>query len=292
MCDESTQPAEEAALARKGMTRREFAALGAAVTIAACSGGKGEARPPADLTEAMVQVTTPDGTADAFFVHPAKGACPGVLLWPDIGGLRDAFKTMARRLAGSGYAVLAVNPYYRSARAPVLASFAEWRTPEGQARLQPMIALITPEVTTRDATAFVAFLDAQPAVDKRRKIGSNGYCMGGPFTVRTAAAVPGRVGAAASLHGASLVGTDPDSPNNLLARTRASYLFAIGRNDDARDPAAKDKLRAAAGAAGRPAEIEVYPADHGWCVPDTPMYDQIQADRAFRRMLNARSAWN
>jgi carboxymethylenebutenolidase len=148
-----------------------------------------------------------------------------------------------------------------------------------------MITLITPEVTTRDAIAFVTFLDAQAAVDRRRKIGSNGYCMGGPFTVRTAAAVPGRVGAAASLHGANLVGTDPASPNRLLARTQASFLFAIGRNDDARDPAAKDTLRAAAEAAGRPAEIEVYPADHGWCVPDTPMYDQIQADRAWNRML-------
>jgi carboxymethylenebutenolidase len=285
MCDEFTQSAEDAALARKGLTRREFAALGAAATIVACSGGNGEAKPSANLVEAMVQVTTPDGTADAFFVHPAKGAHPGVLLWPDIGGLRDAFKAMARRLAGAGYGVLAVNQYYRSAPAPVLASFAEWRTPEGQAKLKPMIALITPEVTTRDATAFVAFLDAQAAVDKRRKIGSNGYCMGGPFTVRTAAAVPGRVGAAASLHGANLVGTDPTSPNNLLARTQASYLFAIGRNDDARDPAAKDTLRAAAEAAGRPAEIEVYPADHGWCVPDTPMYDQVQADRAWDRML-------
>jgi carboxymethylenebutenolidase len=285
MCDDFTQSAEDAALARKGLTRREFAALGAAVTVVALGAGKGEASPMAALTEAKVQVTTPDGTADAFFVHPAKGAYPGVLLWPDIGGLRDAFKAMARRLAGSGYAVLAVNPYYRSAPAPVLTSFAQWRTPEGQAKLKPMIALITPEVTTRDATAFVAFLDAQAAVDKRRKIGSNGYCMGGPFTVRTAAAVPGRVGAAASLHGANLVGTDPTSPNNLLARTRSSYLFAIGRNDDARDPAAKDTLRAAAKAAGRPAEIEVYPADHGWCVPDTPMYDQIQADRAWDRML-------
>jgi carboxymethylenebutenolidase len=285
MCDDFTRSAEDAALARKGLTRREFAALSAAITIAACSSGNGEAKSSANLSEQVVHVTTPDGTADALFVHPAKGAYPGVLLWPDVGGLRDAFKAMARRLAGAGYAVLAVNQYYRSAPAPVLASFAEWRTPEGQDKLKPMIALITTDVTMRDATAFVAFLDAQAAVDKRRKIGTSGYCMGGPYAVLTAAAVPDRVGAVASLHGANLVGTDPDSPNNLLAKTQASFLFAIGRNDDARDPAAKDTLRAAATAAGRPAEVEVYPADHGWCVPDTPMYDQAQADRAWERML-------
>jgi carboxymethylenebutenolidase len=285
MCDEFTQAAEEAALARKGLTRREFAALGAAAAIAACSGGPGEAKPARPVVERAVRVTTPDGTCDALFVHPAKGVYPGVVMWPDIGGLRDAFKVMARRLAGDGHAVLLVNHYYRNAPAPVLTSFAEWRTPAGQAKLQPMIAALSAEGSMRDAAAFVAFLDRQPAVDSRRRIGSNGYCQTGPFAVRTAAAVPERVGAAASLHGANLVGSDPASASNLIARTRASFLFAIGRNDDARDPAAKETLRAAAAAAGRPAEIEVYPADHGWCVLDAPSYDQVQADRAWGRML-------
>jgi carboxymethylenebutenolidase len=291
MCDEFTQAAEDAALARKGLTRRDFAVLGAAAAIVACSGGKGRAepqpqsRPSADIPERTVRITTPDGTADAFFVHPARGAYPGIVMWPDVGGLRDAFKGMARRLARAGYAVLLVNQYYRNAPAPVLASFAEWRTPDGQARLQPMIAAITPDGTMRDARAFVAFLDAQQAVDRHRGIGASGYCMAGPYAVRTAAAVPDRVGAAASLHGADLVGADPDSPDKLIAKTRAAFLFAIGRNDDERDPTAKDTLRQAAQAAGRPAEIEVYPADHGWCVPDTPMYDQAQADRAWGRTL-------
>lgn len=287
MCDEFTQAAEDAALARKGLTRRDFAALGAAAAIVACSSGKGRAepRPSADIPERTVRIVTPDGTADAFFVHPARGTHPGIVMWPDVGGLRDAFKGMARRLAHAGYAMLLVNQYYRNAPAPVLASFAEWRTPDGQAKLQPMIAAITPDGTMRDAKAFVAFLDTQPVVDKRRRIGTSGYCMAGPYAVRTAAAVPDRVGAVASLHGADLVGADPDSPSNLIARTRASFLFAIGRNDDQRDPNAKDVLRRAAQAAGRPAEIEVYPADHGWCVPDTPMYDQAQADRAWGRML-------
>ena len=285
MCDDFTLSAEDAALAAKGLSRRQFTALGAAAAIAACSGGDGEAKPSIALTEGTVQVTTPDGSADAFFVRPEQGVHPGVVLWPDIAGLRDAFKVLARRLASSGYAVLAVNPYYRSAPAPLLASFAEWRTPAGQAKMAPAIAQITPEATTRDGAAFVAFLDTQPAVDKHRGIGTQGYCMGGPFTLRTAAATPARVKAAASFHGANLVTDQPDSPHLLIARTQASLLFAIARGDDARAPTDKEVLRSAAAAAGRPAEIEVYPADHGWCVPDTPVYDKAQADRAWKRLL-------
>ena len=302
MCDEFTEAdaarAERAPIPRglvaRGLSRREFAAYGAAAAaLAGCSGSAsgvtggvtGGKEPSRELSERMVQVTTADGVADAFFVHPAKGAFPGIVMWPDIAGLRDAFKIMARRLADSGFAVLTVNQYYRGAPAPVLGSFAEWRTPEGQAKMKPLIEAITPEATTRDAKAFVAFLDEQDAVDKAKRIGSNGYCMGGPFTVRTAAAVPARVGAAASLHGANLVSDDPQSPVKLIGKTQAAFLFAIGQNDDARQPEAKDKLKAACAAAGRPAEIEVYPADHGWCVPDTPMYDPTAADKAWERML-------
>jgi carboxymethylenebutenolidase len=285
MCDDFTEAAEDEALARKGMSRRDFAALGAAATIVACSGGDGEAKDAGDLTERMVQVPTPDGTCDAFFVHPAKDAHPGVVFWPDVAGLRDAKKVMARRLAASGYAVLVVNPYYRGARAPVLDSMAAWRTPEGQAKIGPLRAALNADAVTRDGKAFVAWLDTQPAVDKRRKIGTQGYCMGGPFTVRTAFAAPERIGAAASFHGGGLVGAEPDSPVKLLDETRAAYLFAIARNDDSRAPGDKDALRAAAEAAKRSAEIEVYPADHGWCVPDAPAYDQVQADRAWDRLL-------
>lgn len=285
MCDDFTQPAEDEALARRGLSRRDFAALGAAATIVACSGGDGEAKSAAKLTERTVEITTPDGKCDAFFVHPAKGAHPGVVFWPDVAGLREAKKVMARRLAAEGYAVLVVNPYYRDARAPVMATFAEFRTPEGQAKVGPMRAKLTADAVTSDGKVYVAWLDAQAAVDKRRKIGSQGYCMGGPYTVRTAFGTPGRVGAAASFHGAGLVGDAPDSPVKLLDKTEASYLFAIARGDDARAPGDKDALRAAATAAGRPAEIEVYPAEHGWCVPDSPVYDQVQADRAWARLL-------
>ena len=282
MCDEFTAQAEDAALAR-GLSRRDFATIGAAVALVACSGA-GEAKAPR-LREATVRITTPDGTADAFFVHPAKGRHPAVILWPDVGGLREAMKVMGRRLAGSGYAVLVVNQYYRTAPAPLLASFSEWRTPEGQARLRPAIAQLTSEGTMRDGAAFVAFLDTQRAVDSGRKIGTQGYCMGGAHALRTAAAAPARVGAAATFHGGGLASDKPDSPHLLLPRSQASYLIAVARNDDARDAGEKDRFRAAAEAAGRPAEIEVYPADHGWCVPDTPNYDQAQADRAWGRLL-------
>ncbi len=280
MCDDFTL-ADDAA--RAGVSRREFAVLGGVAALAGCTGMT--SAPPPGLSERMVSVVTPDGTADAFFVHPAKGKHPGVILWPDVAGLRDAYKVMARRLADAGYAVLAVNHYYRGSLAPVVTTMAEWRTPEGQARLKPLIAAITPAGTTSDARAFVAFLDAQQAVDKRRKIGSNGYCMGGPYTVRTAAAVPARVGAAASFHGGGLVTAAPDSPHRLLASTKASYLIAVAQNDDARAPGDKDAFRAAAQAAGRSAEIEVYPADHGWCTIDGAAYNQVEADRAWTRML-------
>jgi carboxymethylenebutenolidase len=279
MCDEFT------AADTAGVTRRSFAALsGAAAMTAITSAHARGAGQGAALSETKVSVPTPSGHADACFIHPRHGTHPGIVMWPDIAGLRDAYIVMGRRLAVAGYAVLVVNQYYRNAPAPVLASFAQWRTPDGQAKLAPMIAALTAPAVTSDAAAFVHFLDQQPAVDRSRRIGSNGYCMGGPFAVRTAAAAPARVGAVASLHGASLVTDKPDSPHRLIAATHASFLFAIARGDDARAPGDKDALRAAAAAAHRPAEVEVYPAEHGWCAIDAPAYDQAQADRAFDRM--------
>jgi carboxymethylenebutenolidase len=285
MCDEFTAAADEEALERKGLTRREFAAMSAAAAVVACGPATDANGKDVALKEAMVEVATPDGKADAFFVHPASGTHPGIILWPDAVGLRDVKKAMARRLAASGYAVLVVNQYYRTGRAPHDLNFAMFRGPEGKAKMGPLVAPLTPEAVTRDGAAYVAWLDAQPVVDKKRGIGTQGYCMGGPFTVRTAAAANQRVKAAASFHGGGLVTDKPDSPHRLLASTQASYLIAIARNDDEKAPGEKDAFRTAATAAGRPAEIEVYPADHGWCVPDAPAYDQVQADRAWERLL-------
>lgn len=293
MCDDLTEFDNRGWIAGRKLARRDFAAIGASTAALAIVPGchaRARAKTPAPAkglaTRARaVTVTTPDGTADGFFVTPTKGRHPAVIMWPDIAGLRDAYKTMGTRLAAAGYAVLVVNQYYRNAPAPVLASFTEWTTPAGQAKLAPMIAAIKPAGITSDGAAFVKWLDQQAEVDTRRKIGSCGYCMGGPFTVRTALSAPSRVGAACSFHGAALVGDAPDSPVKLLGQTRAAFLFAIAQNDDARQPDAKTALRAAAAAAHRPAEIEVYPANHGWCTIDAPVYDKPSAERAWARML-------
>lgn len=287
MCDDLTESDNALFFARRDVAKLG-AGAGLAVMLAGCatSGGAGEAGATMlETVSATVSIATADGTADAFFVHPVRGAHPAVILWPDIAGLRPAYEQMATRLAGAGFAVLAVNQYYRGSPAPVLSSFAEWRTEAGRARLQPMIAALTPSATMRDAAAFISWLDGQRAVDARRKVGSTGYCMGGPHTFRTAAAVPGRVGAIASFHGGGLVTEAPDSPHRLMAGFSAAMLVAVAQNDDARAPADKDALRAAADAAGRWAEIEVYPAQHGWCTIDAPVYDAVQAERAWSRML-------
>ncbi len=284
MCDDLTAIEEEAALAAKGLSRREFAAIGAAGVLAACTGGESQAKGRA-LKEAMVSVTTPDGSADAFFVHPAKGKHPAVILWPDVAGLRDAYKEMARRLAADGFAVLAVNHYYRAAKAPLLGSIAEWRTPVGQEKLKPVIATLSSDNTVRDAAAFVAWLDRQSGVNKRKGIGTQGYCQTGSFAIRSAAALPGRIKAAASFHGGGLVNDKPDSAHRLFAKSQAGFLIAIARNDDARAPTDKDALRAAAKESGRSVEVEVYNADHGWCTLDAPAHDKAEADRAWGRLL-------
>ncbi len=286
MCDEMTEAENAAWLTRGGLNRREFASIGAGAAALSVLPGCTTAGEMSSATASrMVIIDTPAGKADAFFVYPAKGKHPAVIMWPDIAGLRDAYQQMGTRLAAAGFAVLVVNQYYRSSPAPVLNSLMEWRAPAGAAKLKPMIAAITPAGTISDAAAFVGWLDGQKEVDTKKRIGTCGYCMGGPFTVRTAFANPARVGAAASFHGGGLVGTDADAPNKLIASTKAAYLIAIAQNDDERAPAEKNALRAAADAAGRPAEIEVYPAQHGWCTLDAPIYDREQAEKAWGRML-------
>ena len=283
MCDDLTAIDDDLALTSKGLSRRNFAGLSSASLLAACTTTEGA--DAAATRETAVAIATSDGTADAIFIHPAKGRHPAVIMWPDVAGLREAYRQMATRLAAAGYAVLVVNHYYRAGKAPLLASMAEWRSPAGQEKLKPAIASLSPANTVKDAAAFVAWLDKQSAVDKRRKIGTQGYCQTGSFAVRTAAALPGRVGAAASFHGGGLVTQAPDSPHLLLAKTKAAFLIAIAKNDDARAPGDKDALRAAAAAAGKSAEIEVYNADHGWCTLDAPSYDKAEADRAWARLL-------
>jgi len=235
------------------------------------------------VTESEVNVKTPDGVADCYFAHPASGTAPGVLVWPDIFGLRPAFRQIGKRLAESGYSVLVVNPFYRVKKAPT----AEQGSATPIQELMPLARALSATTHTTDAKAFVGWLDTQPSVAKNRKMGTQGYCMGGPIAFRTAAAVPDRVGAVASFHGGGLVNekSGPDSPHLLAAATKASFLIAIAENDDKQRPDDKTILKETFDKAKLAAEIEVYPAAHGWCPPDTQVYNEPAAERAWTRLL-------
>lgn len=283
MCDQHFEEDLKTHLARGAVTRRQFGALSLGAGMAFLLPRAANALA---VTESDVTVKTPDGEADCYFVHPATGAHAGVLIWPDILGLRPAFRQMGKRLAESGYSVLVVNPFYRQKRAPVAPAGASFADPATRSIVMPLAQALNATTHVIDANAFIAFLDSQAAVDKKRKIGTMGYCMGGPITMRTAAALPSRVGAGASFHGAGLVTDKPDSPHLLVSTMKAQYLLAIAENDDQREPGAKTVLKDAFAKAGLPAEIEVYAgAAHGWCPPDSAVYNEAQAERAWSRML-------
>src|ERR1700681_1889682 len=234
------------------------------------------------VTESDANVMTPDGTADCYFAHPASGTAPGVLVWPDIFGLRPAFRQMGKRLAESGYSVLVVNPFYRVKKAPT--AEAGGATPIQQ--LMPLARALNETTHMSDAKAFIAWLDGQASVAKNRKVGTQGYCMGGPIAFRTAAAVPDRVGAVASCHGGGLVTDQPNSPHAQASKTKAQFLIAIAANDDQRAPNEKEVLKETFAKASLPAEIEVYTgAAHGWCPPDSGVYNEPQAEKAWSRLL-------
>lgn len=271
---------------RKGraISRRGFNSLSIAAGLAAAGAASAQ---EAAVDMADVEIRTPDGTCDAALFTPrAAGTYPAVLMWPDALGLRPAFRDMGRRMAASGYVVLVPNPFYRSKRAPVFGPGFSFQNPDDMKRLGELRAPMTPEAIGRDAVAFLGFLDAQPKTAKAKKAGVVGYCMGGPMTLQTAAAAPDRIGAGVSCHGGGLVTDRPDSPHLLVPKIKAAYHFAIAVNDDQRQPDAKDKLREAFAAARLPATIEVYPGtQHGWCVPDSAIYNQAQAERAWAAML-------
>lgn len=282
MCDEFT----EADLDRAGLRvgRRSFAALAGVGALAAMVPAR--AFPGNDVKGGDVAIRTADGTADAYFVAPATGKHPGVLIWPDIRGLRPAFRHMADRLAGEGYAVLVVNQFYRSAKSPVVQPGDDFADPAVRERLIGYTKHLGRKAVESDAKAFIAFLDEQKAVDRSRRLAVTGYCMGGPMTIYTAAVSPARIGAAASFHGGG-VGTDkPDSPHLLIPATRAGYLFAIADNDDLKDPEEKNRLNAVLTPRKQWHEVEVYKgAMHGWCPPDSRAYDEPAAEKAWTRML-------
>ena len=280
MCDERTDADNSKYLRAQRLTRREFGAVSAGAGLAFLLPRAANAQ---SVTEAEIDITTPDGVCDSYFVHPSSGAHPGVLIWPDAFGLRDAKRQMAKRLAESGYSVLVVNQYYRSQRAPIVSST---NFQEVAPIVRPLMGTLNADTHVRDARAFIGWLDGQASVDTSRGVGTMGYCMGGPITMRTAAAVPDRVKAAASFHGGGLVTDGPDSPHLLVPQMQAQYLFAIAENDDENEPEAKNVLREVFDKAGLAAEIEVYDgALHGWCPPDTQVYHEAQAERAWSRLL-------
>jgi carboxymethylenebutenolidase len=277
-------------------SRREFLALAVSVGLGAASGSATGAATGAPVVARDVEVRTPDGICDAAFFHPATGAHPGVLIWTDVFGLRPVFREFGRRLAAEGYGVLVPNPFYRTAKAPVLGDISafDFENAADRAKLQQFTTpLSAPGAAQSDAKAYVAFLDAQAQVNTAKKIGTQGYCMGGPLVVKTAAAVADRIGAGASFHGGGLVTDKPDSPHLLAPRIKAHMYFAVAAGDDQRQPEAKTTLGDAFAAAGNPAQIEVYAnTQHGWCVPDMPaqsgqpIYDPADAARAWTKLLS------
>jgi len=282
MCDEHYEDDLANYMRFPPLTRRQFAAasMGAGLMVTLPRAANAQA-----VKESDVEVKTPDGVADCYFVHPGA-ASAGVIVWPDILGLRPAFRQMGKRLAESGYAVLVVNPFYRQKKAPVVPAGASFADPATRSAVMPLAQALNATTHSSDAKAFVAFLDSQAAVDKKRKIGTTGYCMGGPIVMRTAAAAPDRIGAGASFHGGGLVTKNPDSPHLLIPTMKAHFLFAVAENDDQKEPEAKNVLRDAFAAAKLPAEIEVYAgAAHGWCPPDSAVYNEKQAERAWSRLL-------
>jgi carboxymethylenebutenolidase len=279
MCDQDQFEKDRQEFEARGLvTRRQFGVLlGAGVAMMLPQAANAQA-----VTESEVTITTPDGTADAYWVHPATGAAPAVLVWPDIFGLRPAFRQMGKRLAETGYSVLVVNPFYRVKKAPTADKGSATPIPS----LIPLAQALNETTQTTDARAFIAWLDRQPSVARNRRVGTQGYCMGGPIAFRTAAAVPDRVGAVASFHGGGLVTEMPNSPHVQAAKTKAQFLVAIAANDDMRSPNEKNVLKETFAKVNLPAEIEVYAnAAHGWCPPDSQVYNEPQAEKAWSRLL-------
>ncbi len=284
MCDQDHFEDDLKQYSTKGaVSRRQFGALSLGAGMMALLPRAADAQ---TVSERDVTIKTPDGTCDAYFVHPAKGAHAAVLVWPDILGLRPAFRQMGKRLAESGYAVLTVNPFYRMKPSPVVPAGASFADPEVRKAVMPLAQGLNATTHVTDAKAFIAWLDAQPQVEKKRKIGTTGYCMGGPIVMRTAAAVPDRVGAGASFHGGGLATKNPDSPHLLIPQMKASFLIAVAENDDQREPEVKTILKDTYAANKRAAESDVYAgAAHGWCPPDSQVDNEKQSERAWSRML-------
>jgi carboxymethylenebutenolidase len=296
MTDKYRQDQETADESSSDLSRRDFVAMTVAAGVTA---GVAATMAPATygampVTETDVMIKTPDGMCDAAFIHPTAGSHPGVIIWTDAFGLRPSMRDIGKRISAEGYSVLVPNPFYRVAKSPVFTDVSNFsfQNKDDMAKLGPLMGSINaPGAAEKDAVAFIGFLDSQKEVNKSKKIGTQGYCMGGPLVVKTCAVMPDRVGAGGSFHGGGLVSDKPDSPHLLASKIKARMYFGIASNDDMRQPDAKDKLKAAFAAANVPAEIEVYGSMHGWCVPDmpagggVPIYNKPDAEKAWTKLV-------
>jgi carboxymethylenebutenolidase len=266
------------------LSRRGFIATAVAAGVVAATGVPAEAA--MEVVESDVMIKMPDGMADAAFFHPKAGSHPGVLIWTDAFGLRPSMRAIGKRISAEGYSVLVPNPYYRMGKGLMFDNVPAFNftNKDDMAKLGPLMGSINaPGNPEKDAVAYIAWLDEQKQVNKSKKIGTQGYCMGGPLVVRTCAAMPDRVGAGGSFHGGNLVNDTPASPHLLAPKVKAKMYFGVASNDDMRQPDAKDKLKAAFVGA----EVEVYKSKHGWCVSDMPS----DADGPIYNMADAEHAW-
>ena len=283
MCDKLTEADIQTHIESTGLTRRNFGKASVAAALATALPSHADSH---SVTESEVEIDTPDGTADAYFVHPAEGAHPAVMIWPDVMSIRPAFRAMGKRLAEAGYAVLVVNPYYRTHKGMILEEGEHFGMPEVRAKLKPHRTALSVNTIRTDGGAYVDWLDQQDSVDTGKKMGVTGYCMTGSFAFRIAANIPGRIGAVGSFHGGGLTTSSPDSPHLTIPNANAGFLVAIAENDDARQPESKTILRKTFSDANVDAEVEVYEgALHGWCPPDSRVYNEAQAEKAWARML-------
>jgi len=286
MNDDNNRPEDQ-----NELSRRDFVAMSIAAGIVAATGSASAADMP--VTETDVEIKTPDGMCNAAFIHPTTGAYPGVIVWADAFGLRPVLREMGRALAKEGYAVLVPNPFYRVTRDPNLDPRTfDFNNQTDRAKLTPLMGSVNAQgAAEKDALAFIAWLDQQKEVNKAKKIGTQGYCMGGPLVVRTAASSD-RIGAGGSFHGGGLVTQNPNSPHLLAPKIKAKMYFGVASNDDMQQPTAKDTLKAAFETAKNPAKIEVYSSLHGWCMSDMPVaagappiYNQADAEKAWGELL-------
>lgn len=236
------------------------------------------------MSQRDVSIETPDGTCDASLHTPeGAGPWPAVIMYPDAGGVRDTFHSMAQRLADIGYAVLLPNFYYRHGEVAPFQMETVFSDPSERERLMGLVTSVTKDMGTRDAEAMLAFLAEQPEVADT-KVGTTGYCMGGGLSLNAAGQFPDRVGAAASFHGGNIASTAPDSPHLLAGAMAANVYIAGAENDASFDDEQFERMSTALTDAGVDHTLVTYPAAHGFAVPDNPTYDEAAAERHWEAM--------